>query len=81
MSNKSNSGKKEKTKASEVKTSESKVTGKEKTERNSDGFVVVKGRKMDPTTTLAPLVFLLVLFISIPPSFWSVRTGSCRWRR
>lgn len=63
MSNKSNSGKKEKTKASEVKTSESKVTGKEKTERNSDGFVVVKGRKMDPTTTLAPLVFLLVLCI------------------
>ena len=63
MSNKSNSGKKEKTKASEVKTSENKVTGKEKTERNSDGFVVVKGRKMDPTTTLAPLVFLLVLCI------------------
>lgn len=63
MSSKSNSGKKEKTKASEVKTSESKVTGKEKTERNSDGFVVVKGRKMDPTTTLAPLVFLLVLCI------------------
>jgi BCCT family betaine/carnitine transporter len=63
MSNKSNSEKKEKTKASEVKTSESKATGKEKVERNSDGFVVVKGRKMDPTTTLAPLVFLLVLCI------------------
>lgn len=63
MSNKSNSEKKEKTKASEVKTSESKTAGKEKTERNSDGFVVVKGRKMDPTTTLAPLVFLLVLCI------------------
>ena len=63
MSNKSNSEKKEKTKATEVKTSESKTAGKEKTERNSDGFVVVKGRKMDPTTTLAPLVFLLVLCI------------------
>ncbi|MBR6404510.1 MAG: BCCT family transporter [Eubacterium sp.] len=34
---------------------------KEDVTKNSDGYVVVKGRKMDPTTTLAPLVVLLIL--------------------
>ena len=44
--------------------SASKAEGKEKKiQKNKDGYLIVKGRKIDPATTLIPLIIVLILGI------------------